>query len=68
MSVWKIEHDFEVRMGYDSWGSVEYWDVTDGDRRFRCGRESGAKWLCDLLNAVQAGNALTSSTHDTTTN
>lgn len=31
---------------------LEYWEVTDGKRVYRCEKEDDAKWLCDLLNNI----------------
>jgi hypothetical protein len=46
---WRIEYENDV--GADGDGFWEWWEVTDGDRIFKTGTESDAKWLCGLLNS-----------------
>ncbi len=31
---------------------LECWEITDGERVYRCEKEEDAKWLCDLLNSI----------------
>jgi hypothetical protein len=50
---WRIEHDSDT--GPSDEGYWEWWDVTDGERSFRCTEEADAKWLYDLLNSHEKG-------------
>jgi len=46
---WIIEYDNDT--GPDDDGFAEWWIVTDGEKDFKCRKESDAEWLCDVLNA-----------------
>ena len=50
--MWKVEYDNDT--GHGDEGFWQWWDVTDGDRSFRCNSEDDAEWLCNLLNITTA--------------
>lgn len=45
---WRIEYSNDV--GPDDEGFWEWWDVTDGERYFKCDKEDDAEWLQKQLN------------------
>lgn len=50
-NAWQIAYDNDT--GHDDGGFYEWWDVTDGNRSFRCDSEEAAYYLCDLLNETE---------------
>ncbi len=48
---WTVEYGYHSPRDY-SGPTDEWWDVTDGKRRYRARKEEDAKWLCDLLNSI----------------
>ena len=36
---------------------IEWWDVSNGNRSFRCNSKSDAEWLCNLLNSISDDQA-----------
>ena len=48
MTNWKIVYDNDTGPNDD--GYCEWWDVTDGDKSFRCENKTDAAWLCEILN------------------
>ena len=50
--MWKIEYDNDTGPGDE--GFWQWWDVTDGNRSFRCNCKDDAEWLCNLLNITTA--------------
>jgi len=47
---WVIEYDNDA--GANDEGFTEWWDVTNGDLRFKSHSEGGAIWLSGILNSV----------------
>ena len=45
---WQIIYNNDT--GPDDDGFWEWWDVTDGNRSFRCDSEEDAKWLVENLS------------------
>lgn len=54
MPKWKIEYDNDT--GPQDEGFSEWWNVTDGERNFKCNIEDEAKWLAQALNASVAND------------
>lgn len=46
--MWTIDYDNDT--GASDEGFWEWWEVTDGDRVFKCYDKESAVWLCDMLN------------------
>ena len=46
-TVWRIEYDNDT--GSDDGGFYEWWNVTDGNRSFRCETKDNAEWLLARL-------------------
>lgn len=46
--MWSIEYENDVGPSDDYF--IQWWNVTNGTMSFRCGTESEAEWLVDVLN------------------
>lgn len=47
---WVVENHNDV--GPNDGGFWEWWEVTDGEKVFKCDDESGAGWLAETLNEL----------------
>lgn len=52
--MWEIEYGNSTRCGFEEW-----WDVTDGDRYFRCYYEEDAEFLLSVLTRLGVETKLT---------
>jgi hypothetical protein len=44
--------EYQNDTGYTDDGFWEWWEVSDGNRTFKCDAEADAEWLCELLNEL----------------
>lgn len=49
---WTIAYDNDC--GFRDESFSEWWDVTDGEHKFRATSKWEAEWLCDKLNNAEA--------------
>ena len=50
---WKIKMNNDV--GPDDDYYIEWFEVSDGMKKFKCDEENDAKWLADVLNKTKKG-------------